>query len=271
LRASAQRQTLFDFRVPQRGLKGNFDKENMDELNFDKCSISLKKSFKSMVKKLIYVLELEKHCDELDSLQKEANIKRGQLLYCFEYMKKKSNMYINIGEMLLYCDKRRNEDTNGKQKNFRDNSRAFEIFRKDRYPLVWKEFTYNRNKYILYSPKQKEDITSEIIENSNSKKDKFTKNIIEEKLKVYNYACAITGIPQSDGGLAADHFVPKEKGGKSTNDNCIILNKLLNEKKNNEMPIPWFCKTLLTNFMDICKSVGINPKKQLIEFIENYN
>ena len=37
------------------------------------------------------------------------------------------------------------------------------------------------------------------------------------------------------------------------------------------MPIPWFCKTLLTNFMDICKSVGINPKKQLIEFIENYN
>jgi 5-methylcytosine-specific restriction endonuclease McrA len=244
----------------------------MDQLNFDKCSLTSNKSFKSIVKKLIYQLQIENHCDELHSLQKEAKIKKGQLLYCFEYMKKNANMYINIGEMLLYCDKRRNEDTNGKQKNYRDNSRAFEIFRKDRYPLVWKEIVYKRNKYILYSPKQKEQITFEIIENNNSKKDKFTKNIIQEKLKVYNYACAITGIPQSDGGLAADHFIPKEKGGKSDNFNCIILNKLLNEKKNNEMPIPWFCKTLLTNFMDICKSVGLKDyKEQLIEFIQKYN
>ena len=96
--------------------------------------------------------------------------------------------------------------------------------------------------------------------------------MIEEKLKVSNYKCCITGIPQDNGHLAADHFIPKEKGGLSVPENCIIINKILNEKKNKKMPIEWFCDTILTNFMNICKNVGIleECKKKLITFIEEF-
>jgi hypothetical protein len=66
--------------------------------------------------------------------------------------------------------------------------------------------------------------------------------------------------------------MPKEKGGLSDETNCIIINKILNEKKNKKMPIEWFCETLLTNFMNICRSVGIlkECKEKLIKFIEDF-
>ena len=38
------------------------------------------------------------------------------------------------------------------------------------------------------------------------------------------------------------------------------------------MPIEWFCETLLSNFMNICKHVGIlnECKEKLIKFINSY-
>ena len=83
-----------------------------------------------------------------------------------------------------------------------------------------------------------------------------------------NYKCSITGIPQENGDLAADHFIPKEKGGLSNDLNCIILN----EKKNKKMPIEWFCETLLSNFMNICKNIGMleECKTKLIAFINEF-
>lgn len=84
--------------------------------------------------------------------------------------------------------------------------------------------------------------------------------------------CEITGLPASEGKLSADHFIPKEKGGKSDENNCVILNKILNEKKNKKMPNEWFCKSLLTNFMKICKRVGVleDCETKLINFIQDF-
>jgi hypothetical protein len=38
------------------------------------------------------------------------------------------------------------------------------------------------------------------------------------------------------------------------------------------MPIEWFCETLLTNFMKICKDVGIleECKEKIINFVKNF-
>ena len=54
--------------------------------------------------------------------------------------------------------------------------------------------------------------------------------------------------------------------------NCVILNKILNEKKNTHLPEDWFCKHLLTNFLNICKRMGVldNIKTKLINFIQEF-
>lgn len=202
------------------------------------------------------------------------NHKKGQLYYVFEFLMKPENLYkfVKQGDILLYCDKRRSEDTNGKQKNFADNSRAVEKMRKDLYPLQWIEVKKGGELWFKYMPQNKKYICKDLYENHKHKSDCFKKNIIEEKLCETNYMCEITGLPMSEGKLAADHFIPKEKGGKSENINCIILNKILNEKKNKKMPIEWFCETLLTNFMNICKKVGLlqECKEKIIKFVQEF-
>lgn len=145
--------------------------------------------------------------------------------------------------------------------------------RKDLYPLEWIEVIKNGELYFKYCPQLKkytsDNIYKELYKN---KKDGFKKHIIDERLKETNYRCEITELPLSEGKLAADHFIPKEKGGNSDKNNCIILNKVLNEKKNNHYPIEWFCNTLLSNFMNICKKVGMleECKSKLIEFITKF-
>ena len=44
------------------------------------------------------------------------------------------------------------------------------------------------------------------------------------------------------------------------------------KKKNKKLPIEWFCETLLTNFMTICRNVGIleECKNQLVKFIQEF-
>lgn len=206
---------------------------------------------------------------QIDYAIKKCNIKSGANLYAFEFLKLNLNKYVRLKDIQEYCNKRTKEKTG---EPLGDPPRAFEILRKDHLPLEWSEYKHGRYKYVKYTPHMKEKIMKEIIDQHKHKKDSFSKEIIKEKLKLSNYKCCITGIPQDNGGLAADHFIPKEKGGKSIPENCFIINKILNEKKNNKPPIEWFCETLLTNFMNICRSVGIleECKIKLIKFIEGF-
>lgn len=57
---------------------------------------------------------------------------KGQLKYVFEYLIMPSNLdkFVKQGDVLLYCDQRRYEDTNGLKHNFKDNSRQVEKMRK---------------------------------------------------------------------------------------------------------------------------------------------
>ena len=215
-----------------------------------------------MLKKLI-------HWKQLDNAEKSCKIKKGANLYAFEYMKINAGKYVKVKDVQEYCNEKTKQKTGSP---LGDPPRAFEILRKDKLPLEWDEYIVKGCKYVKYNPNKKQNICQYIIDTHKHKSDSFDKNIILQKLQLSNYKCAITGIPESDGGLAADHFIPKEKGGQSVIDNCIILNKILNEKKNKKMPIEWFCETLLTNFMNICKNMGNlqECKEQLIHFIKDF-
>jgi len=216
----------------------------------------------NMLYKIIYWKQIE-------NAIKKCNIKKGANLYAFEYLKLNLNKYVRIKDVQEYCNMRTKEETGNP---LGDPPRAFEILRKDKLPLEWSEIKYRKNKYVKYATHMKEKVCSQIIDNHKHKNDSFNKSIIDEKLKLSNYKCCITGIAQDNGNLAADHFIPKEKGGLSDYNNCIIINKILNEKKNNKLPIEWFCETLLTNFLNICKNVGIleECKDKIIKFVQQF-
>jgi hypothetical protein len=199
----------------------------------------------------------------------KSNTKKGANLYAFEYLKRNLDKYVRVKDVQDYCNTRNKQETG---QPLGDPSRSFELLRKNKLPLEWSEIHYGRTKFVKYTPHIKNKCSNEILQQNESKGNNFSKSIIEEKLKSSNFTCSITGIPQDNGGLAADHFIPKEKGGLSDYNNCIILNKILNEKKNKKLPIEWFCETLLTNFLQICKNVGIikECKTKLIQFIEDF-
>jgi 5-methylcytosine-specific restriction endonuclease McrA len=206
---------------------------------------------------------------QIDNTIKKCNIRKGANLYAFEYLKLNLNKYVRIKDVQEYCNMRTKEVTGHP---LGDPPRAFEILRKDKLPLEWSEIKYRKNKYVKYTPHIKEKVCIQIIDNNKHKNDSFSKSIIQEKIKLSNYKCCITGIPQDNGDLAADHFIPKEKGGLSDYNNCIIINKILNEKKNKKLPIEWFCETLLRNFLNICKNVGIleECKNKMINYIKDF-
>lgn len=222
-------------------------------------------------KKRINILRKIIYFKHINNAIKKCNIRKGANLYALEYLKLPYNVnkYVRCKDVQEYCNKRTQEETGHP---LGDPPRAFEILRKDKLPLEWSEIKYKKNKYVKYTPHIKDKICNEIVNNHKHKNEGFNKSIIEEKLKISNYKCSITGIPQDNGDLAADHFIPKEKGGLSNYENCIIINKILNEKKNNKMPVEWFCETILTNFMNICKSVGLleECKKKIITFIQEF-
>ena len=224
----------------------------------------------NMLLKIINILHKMINLKELDDAKEKCKIKRGANLYAFEFLKQNANKYVKLKDVQEYCNNRNKQETGCP---LGDPPRAFEILRKDKLPLEWSEIQYKKIKYVKYMPRLKEKICSKIIDTHKYKKDTFSTPIIEKKLEESNYKCCITGIPQDNGDLAADHFIPKEKGGLSDYNNCIIINKVLNEKKNNNLPIEWFCKTLLTNFIMICKKVGIleECKQKLIKFIQDFN
>lgn len=188
-------------------------------------------------KKRINMLHKIIHWKQLDNAEKKCNIKKGANRYAMEYLKAHLNKYVRIKDVQEYCNVRNKQETGHP---LGDPPRAFEILRKDKLPLEWSEIQYRKNKYVKYTQCIKDIICSKIIDSHKHKSNSFSKCIIEEKIKLSNYKCCITGIPQDNGDLAADHFIPKEKGGLSDWNNCIIINKILNEKKNKKLPIEWF-------------------------------
>jgi hypothetical protein len=234
------------------------------------------KTFKNIVYKIIVVKRLYniliphriKHFDEL-----EKRFKKGQKKYAIEFMKNNPTTMIKQGDLLAYCDNRRNEDTNGKKPNFKDNSRAIEQLRKDILPNCWREKIINGELHFIYIPELRELVEEKIINNTKHKNQGFSKEIITTKLNESKYTCELTGLPVSEGSLAGDHWIPKEGGGISDTKNCVIINKILNEKKNKHPPVEWLCKTILTNFLKICKKTGMNMnevKLKLITFIQEF-
>lgn len=241
------------------------NKNDIENVDMIKCNNSYVKLWKKFARKEITRVKLEK-------IRKKH--KKGQLSYTFDYLLEPKNIcrFVKQSDLLKYCDERRNTETNGEKPNFADNSRQIEKMRKDLYPLQWLEVIKNGDLYFMFYPELKNVVSTEIYEHHKHKSDGFTKAIIKKKMEETNYKCEITGLANDNGALAADHFIPKEKGGTSDETNCIILNKILNEKKNKNNPIEWFCNTLLSNFMNICKKVGIieECKIKLLEFINNY-
>ena len=137
---------------------------------------------------------------------------------------------------------------------------------------MWYETKTKDGLYFAYIPELKELKIDEIAITAHKNKG-FSKDVVQKRMKVAGYKCEITGIPLGDGGLAADHWYPKEKGGESTEYNCVILNKILNEKKNNHKPVDWFSRSILTNFLNICRRTRMNMdevKSKLIGFIEEF-
>lgn len=216
----------------------------------------------NIVRKVLYYKQVE-------NAVKKCNIRKGANLYAMEFLKANLNKYVRIKDVQEYCNMRTKKETGHP---LGDPPRSFEILRKDKLPLEWSEIKYKRVKYVKYTPHLKTKICNSIISNHDHKGDSFTRSLIEQKIKDSNYKCCITGIPQDNGDLAADHFIPKEKGGLSNETNCVIINKILNEKKNKKMPIEWFCTTLLTNFLTLCKNVGIleECKEKMIAFIKEF-
>lgn len=234
-------------------------------------------TFKDIVHRIIalkrmYKIFKEHKINSLCEFKVKHNFK-GQKAYAIEYMLKYPTKMVKQGDLLHYCDKRRNEDTNGKKPNFKDNSRGIELLRKNITPNCWMEKRLSGELCFMYVPELQESVTDEIIKNSKYKNEGFSKEILVSKLKNCNYKCELTGLPNSEGHLAGDHWNPKESGGESKIENCVILNKILNEKKNKHEPINWFCKSLLTNFLNICKKTGMDletVKYKLINFIQEF-
>jgi len=216
----------------------------------------------------LQILKKIVHWKQLDAAEKRLNIKKGAKKYAFDYMKMHAGRFVSLNDLQEYCGQRRKQETG---KVFSDSQRAFEILRKDKLPLEWEEFKIGNEKFVKYAPHKKDEVIQEITDKHKHKADSFSKETISAKMEQHGNKCAITGIPHTDGGLAADHFVPKEKGGKSVASNCVILNKILNEKKNNMMPVEWFCKTLMTNFVTVSTEAGLSKedvKRDLIAFLQ---
>tara|TARA_B100001769_G_C21999395_1_gene537051 strand:+ start:181 stop:906 length:726 start_codon:yes stop_codon:yes gene_type:complete len=233
--------------------------------------------FKFYVKMIIVIIRMypiaRNHRINQIQLLKKTTRKKGQNRYIVEYLEKYPMQLVKQGDILKYCDDRRNKDSNGEKPNFRDNSRGIEILRKDKHPYCWREVKIEGVLYIAYIPELKELVTTEIVYHSKNRSKCFSKYIINSKLEKANYKCMITGLDVRQGRLAADHWIPKEKGGKNELQNCIILNKQLNEKKNNNHPVDWFGSTILNNFLKACKDTGMNindVKHELIDVIQEF-
>lgn len=208
------------------------------------------------------------HYGQLCDAERRLGVRNGQKKYAFEFMKMNAGRFVKQGDLLEYCDKRRCEDTSGAKRTFKDNSRAIEALRKDKLPLEWAEVYRSGELWFKYAPTMKSVYTEEAMKKHIHKADSFTRSVVESQMEKAGYKCEITGIPVSYVGANADHFIPKEKGGQSVAENCVILGEHLNTSKNSRMPVEWFCDTMVRNFLGVCARSGMDideVKKEIAE------
>jgi len=212
---------------------------------------------------------IKKSKTEIDAAKSKFGLHTANY-FAFEYMSMYPGQYVLCKEVQEYCSVKTKEI---KGEVLGDPPRAFEMCRKNYYPLEWDEQKVGRLKLVRFNPDKKGEVTDQVYKDNCHKHEGFSKGIIQEKMLEAGFKCEITGLPVSDGALAADHFYPREKGGESIKENCVILNKILNEKKNNQLPVYWFSRSILTNFLKVSSKVGTleKTKEELLEFIKNYN
>jgi hypothetical protein len=210
-----------------------------------------------------------KYVEDIEKLQIELKIKKGQLVYVMEYLKNHPCKFVKQGDVLHYCDKRRCEDTNGNKPNFKDNSRAIEILRKDKTPLRWLEVSKNGELYFMYCKSLETNYVHEIVEMHARRKENFSKDVVSKALSNAGYKCQMCGISANQVKLQCDHWLPREQCGHSTVNNAVCLCSNCNPKKNACLPAEWFCKHFLTNFNKISLSCGdwCESKKLIEEYL----
>lgn len=236
----------------------------------------LKKKWLDTTYKLIWMKRnyrkyKEKCINDLTQLRKK--FRTGQKQFAIDFMLINPTKFVQQGEVLLYCDNQRNILTKGEKPNFKDNSRGIESLRRDTMPLCWAYKKINNDLYFKYVPELKELQSDKIIQDASNRKLNFSHEIIKLCMESCDYKCELTGLPIECGDLAADHWYPKESGGESVQKNCVILNKVLNEKKNNKEPTEWFMKKILNNFLNLCDRSEMNidlAKQRLIHFIQEF-
>jgi len=212
---------------------------------------------KRILRKILYRIKIR-------YAEKESGVKFGANKYAFQYLWDNPDEFVLVSNVQDYCSQ---QSKLIRGKPLGDPSRAFEILRNDLLPLQWLETKIKQRKYVKYFPELKKYYSTEIHKSQKNRKDSFPRDLIDDKIKEYKYKCAITGLPASECGLAADHWNPKEKGGLSEPKNCVILNKHLNEKKNNMTPVEWFIG-LVTNFINVCITTGMDKEKVKDELIQ---
>lgn len=209
--------------------------------------------------------------DVIDNIRTPTGRKfSGQIKYAIEYMRNHPTKMVYQGDVLHYCDQRQFDETHGEKMNYKDNSRQIEKLRKDTLPNRWRECTTSQGLCFIYIPELRELVCEDLITHAKHKKDTFSRKISQQALERADDKCELTGLPVEVGSLAADHWISKESGGTSDYSNCVILNKILNEKKNKHDPVEWFCKNLLTNFLKLCERSGMDMQmvgKKLLTFL----
>jgi 5-methylcytosine-specific restriction endonuclease McrA len=280
------RYSLYHVGVPTNPLRPLNPFSGTPSVNFQKTDSAsphhLPLSTVYMQLKYLQIMEVPRHLTVIDATihlaqlceaVKKSRIRPGQKMYAIDYMKMHAGKFVKQRDLLLYCDGRRREDSGGKDKNYSDNSRQVELLRNNVLPLEWDQVYVDGELWYRYDPSIKDRYADEVVAQNADKGKTFSSELKKSKLKEANYACEITGIPLRESkDLNADHFIPREKGGLSTSDNCVIINSHLNTSKNKKMPIEWFCESLLTNFMKICKRLGLldEAKAKLKKFIDEF-
>lgn len=213
----------------------------------------------------------QKYIQSIEDLQAELNVKKGQLLYVFEYLKLHPCKFVKQGDVLLYCDKRRNQDTKGKKPNFKDNSRAVEILRKDKTPMRWIEVIKDGELYFMYNRDRETLFVKSEVERLAHRKAGFTKDVVETTFKNANFKCQMCKADGNKVKLECDHWNPREKCGESNHNNAVCLCTNCNPRKNAKSAEEWMGKHFILNFYAISKQFGSwdEHKLYLLEYIKN--
>lgn len=143
---------------------------NLTKLNI-KCKFYDKYSqYKriSMLKKIIYYIQIQ-------DAARRANITRGANLYAIEFLKQNLCKYVKLKDVQEYYNMRNKQETGSL---LGDPPRAFEMLRKNKLPNEWNEYIFMKIKYIKYSPRIKDKLNANIINDSKNKGDIFKSALI---------------------------------------------------------------------------------------------